>query len=137
WRSRLSPDQRMSNKYYPVMYKGSQYAERLPIGKPEIIENAPYSTVKRFYTDWYRPDLMAIIVVGDIDLNVMEKEVKTRFSKLVNPANPRPRREYKVPLTGENAVSVVSDKEAGLSTVRVMYKHKHVKAITTADYRSN
>ena len=136
WRSRLSADQRMANKYYPVMYKGSQYAERLPIGKPEIIENAPYSTVKRFYTDWYRPDLMAIIVIGDFDLNVMEKEVKTRFSKLENPATPRPRPAYNVPLTGENAVSVVSDKEAGLSTVRVMYKHKNVKTLTSSDYRA-
>lgn len=136
WRSRLSADQRMSNKYYPVMYKGSQYANRLPIGKPEIIENAPYSTVKRFYTDWYRPDLMAIIVVGDIDLNAMEKEVKTRFSKLTNPTNPRARQQYNVPLTGENAVSVVSDKEAGLSTVRVMYKHKNTKTLTKSDYRA-
>lgn len=136
WRSRLSADQRMSNKYFPVMYKGSQYADRLPIGKPEIIENAPYSTVKRFYTDWYRPDLMAIIVVGDFDLNTMENEIKTRFSDLVNPPNPRPRKEYNVPLTGENLVTVVSDKEAGLSTVRVMYKHKNSKTLTKADYRA-
>jgi len=66
WRSRLSPDQRMQNQYFPIMYQGSQYADRLPIGDPEIIKNANYETVKRYYKDWYRPDLMAVLRQGGL-----------------------------------------------------------------------
>ncbi|HHB52610.1 MAG TPA: insulinase family protein, partial [Saprospiraceae bacterium] len=69
WRTGLSPEQRMQNKYFPVLSKGSKYAERLPIGDPEIIKNADYNTIKRFYKDWYRPDLMALVVVGDVDVD--------------------------------------------------------------------
>ncbi|HNG07488.1 MAG TPA: pitrilysin family protein, partial [Saprospiraceae bacterium] len=91
WRTRLSPEQRMQNRYFPVIYAGSQYGKRLPIGDMEIIRHAPYDNFKRFYRDWYRPDLMALIMVGDFDLNAVEKQVKERFSKLKNPAKPRPR----------------------------------------------
>ena len=135
WRTRLSANQRMQKVYFPIMYKNSRYAKRLPIGSPEIIENAPYNTVKRFYKDWYRPNLMAVSVVGDFDLDMMEKEIISRFSKLKNPANPRPRKEYDVPKHQETLVSVVSDKEAAFTQVRVMYKHDHIPVKTIKDYR--
>jgi len=67
WRLGRGPFQRMQDKYLPLIFKGSQYAERLPIGKKEIIEGAPHDAIRRFYNDWYRPDLMAFVVVGDID----------------------------------------------------------------------
>ncbi|MEO6132937.1 MAG: pitrilysin family protein, partial [Saprospiraceae bacterium] len=72
WRSGLSPEQRMSQKSLPLEYYKSRYAERLPIGDPEIVRNAPYDAVRRFYRDWYRPDLMAVVVVGDIDPDKIE-----------------------------------------------------------------
>ncbi len=137
WRSRLSANQRMFNQYLPVMYFGSRYAERLPIGKPEIIRNAPHEAVRRFYKDWYRPDLMGVIIVGDINVDKMEQEIKSRFGKLQNPANPRPRENYDVPKHKETFVSIVTDKEAPFSNVRVIYKHDHVPVKSMKDYRRN
>ena len=136
WRSRLSPDQRMQNKYFPVMYHGSKYAERLPIGKTEIIENAPYDALRRYYTDWYRPNLMAIIVVGDFDVELMEAEVRTRFSKLQNPENPRPRTEFNVPHHEKTFVSIHSDKEATSSSVRMAIKLPKFRIESQDDIRT-
>ncbi len=129
WRTRLSPDQRMQQKYFPVMYKDSRYAERLPIGDLDIINNASYETVKRFYKDWYRPELMAVVAVGDFDMDQMEAEIKARFSKLDNPAAPRAKETYTVPPHPETLVSICSDKETSFTRVRVEYKHKS-KAVT-------
>ena len=137
WRSRLSPDQRMQQKYFPIMYKDSRYAERLPIGDPEIINNADYETVKRFYNDWYRPNLMAVIVVGDVDVDQIETEIKTRFSQLTNPKVSRAKEKYKVPGHKETLVSINTDKEASFTRVQLMYKHKGEKTKTEADYRRN
>ena len=135
WRSRLSPDQRMQQKYFPIIYKNSRYATRLPIGEPDIIKNADYETVKKFYQDWYRPDLMAVVVVGDIDVDKIEKEIKERFSKLNNPVAPRPREKYSVPGHPETLVSINSDKEVSFTRVQLMYKHKAQPTKTTDDYR--
>jgi zinc protease len=136
WRTRLSPDQRMQQEYFPVIYRGSQYAERLPIGDPKIVETADYETVKRFYRDWYRPDLMALVAVGDFDLDWMEREIKTRFSKLKNPESPRERKKYTVPKHAETLYSIASDKEAPFTQIRVMYKHDHVPTRDMEGYRA-
>ena len=133
WRTGLSPDQRMRNKYLPVMLKGSRYAERLPIGDPEIIKNADYATIKRFYYDWYRPDLMAVIVVGDIDVDKMENKIKSMFSNYKNPENERERPKYSVPPQKGTDVVVVSDKEAPFTTVQMMNKLPHIEVKTKAD----
>jgi len=124
WRTRLSADQRMQQRYFPIMYKDSRYATRLPIGDPEIINNANYDVVKRFYYDWYRPDLMAVVVIGDFEVADMETEIKTRFSKLTKPATPRAKERYPVPPHPETLISICSDKEASFTNVRVQYKHK-------------
>ncbi len=135
WRTRLSPDQRMQQKYFPIMYKDSRYAKRLPIGEPDIINNASYETVKRFYKDWYRPDLMAVVAVGDFDVKQIEAEIKTRFSKLTNPATPRARDKYPVPDHQETLVSICSDKEASFTNIRMMYKHDNEQVKTPQDFR--
>ena len=70
----------------PVLLKGSRYAERSPIGKPEIIRNANYDRLKQFYADWYRPDMMAVVVVGDFDKAAVEAQIRSRFARF------RPRR---------------------------------------------
>ena len=135
WRSRLSPDQRMQQVYFPVLFHGSMYAKRLPIGSPDIIKNADYEVFKRFYRDWYRPDLMAVVVVGDIDVASVESQIKSLFGGIPKSENPRERTEYDVPRHEETLVSVVSDKEASFTQVQLMYKHdkKHVKNLK--DYR--
>ena len=137
WRSRLSGEQRMQQKYFPVMYHNSRYAERLPIGKPEIIENADYETVKRFYKDWYRPDLMSVIVVGDIDVDMIEKEIKERFGKIQPVVAPRKKENNDVPIHDETLVSVESDKEVAFTSVRMMIKHPHKPVSNIAQYRES
>lgn len=137
WRTRLSPDQRMQQKTFPVMYKGSQYAERLPIGDPEIINNASYETVKRYYKDWYRPDLMAVVVVGDVDVATVEAQIKTLFGDIEETENPRPREKFDVPFHDETLVSIASDKEASFTRVNVMYKHEKVYTRTQDEYRAS
>ncbi len=135
WRSRLSAEQRMQQKYFPVMYHDSRYAMRLPIGKPEIIENVPYQTVRRFYHDWYRPELMAVCVVGDFNVDSMEQEIRTRFSGLHDPATVRPKEEYPVPGHQETLVSIETDKEATSTNIRIIYKHPYKEPVTLDDYR--
>jgi len=135
WRSRLSADQRMQQQYLPILYQGSRYAERLPIGDPDIINNASYEVVKRFYKDWYRPDLMAVVVVGDVDMDKAEEEIKFLFGDIPSATQARKRATYDVPRHPETLVSVVSDKEASFTNVRVVYKHDKVHTVTMDDYR--
>ena len=77
---------RMQEKIVPMLLGKSRYAERLPIGDMEVIRNAPAETVRRFYEQWYRPDLMAVVAVGDFDVDQVEKLIQERFSKLEAPA---------------------------------------------------
>ncbi|WP_421879055.1 M16 family metallopeptidase [Marinoscillum sp.] len=122
WRLGQGADQRMRDKWFPVMFKNSQYAARLPIGKKEIIETADYQTIKDFYEDWYRPDLMAVIAVGDLQPDEMEKQIKERFGDLKNPKDARDRKEFEVPSHEETYVAIEQDKEASFTLVRIVYK---------------
>lgn len=134
WRLGRGPWQRMLDIYLPVVFKDSRYAERLPIGKKEIIENADYEVVKRFYRDWYRPDLMALVVVGDIDPDIAEKKIIEHFSNLVAPENIRERKSYPIPDQQGTLASVSTDSEAPVSVVRLIYKTDPVAEETEADY---
>ena len=87
WRLGLGASDRMRKKYLPVMLNGSLYAERIPIGDMEVVKNAPYDELRKFYKDWYRPNLMAVIVVGDIPVKTAESKIKQHFSALKNPEN--------------------------------------------------
>ena len=87
WRLGRGANERVQNKHLPNELYGSHYADRLPIGKKEIIEKCSYETLRKFYHDWYRPDLMAFIAVGDFDMDAIEKQIKERFGKLQNPSN--------------------------------------------------
>jgi len=84
---------RMMQKWLPKYMNGSRYAERLPIGKDDILKNFKHDVIKRFYKDWYRPDLQAVMVVGDIEVAEAERLIKKYFSGFKNPENPRPRPE--------------------------------------------
>ncbi len=129
-------EDRMFRKIYPKEYAGSRYAERLPIGKDSIIKTFKYDAVKRFYKDWYRPNLMAVIVVGDIDVNQTEKLIQQYFSGLKNPVNPRVRFTATVPARTNTNAMVVTDAEATNFSVQVNYSTvKTEPMITIADYR--
>lgn len=117
-------DERMLQNYLPKVLYGSKYAERLPIGKKEIIENFDHETIRRFYKDWYRPDLMAVMAVGDIDVATLEEKIKSHFGDIPMIENPRPREVFTVPNHEETFIAIESDKEATFSRVQIMYKDK-------------
>jgi zinc protease len=135
WRLGQGANQRMRDKWFPVMFKDSRYAERLPIGKKEVLENFEYETLRKFYKDWYRPDLMALVVVGDIDVAEMEEKIKERFGPLKNPENAPKRELYEIPDHKESLVSVVSDPEAQFTQIQMVYKQDLEKTETVGDFR--
>ncbi len=139
YRLGLGADKRMLGRYLPKMMHNSHYADRLPIGEKEILEKFKYDKIINFYKDWYRPDLISVIVVGDIDVAAMEKKVKEHFSKYKNPANEKERKIYDVPNHKETFVAVESDKEAPYTMVQLMYKDYGApkKMKTIGDYKDN
>ena len=130
WRTRRSADFRMRNKTNKVLYKGSKYAEHDVIGDIDIIDNFEYETLKSFYEDWYRPDLQAVAIVGDVDVEAVEKKIKDLFSGLEMPEKPKERYVAEVPDHKEPRVAIVTDEEASRSMVSIYYKHD---AITEKD----
>lgn len=134
WRIGRGPDQRMMEVYLPVILKDSRYAERLPIGKKEVIENFDHETIREFYTTWYRPELMAVVAVGDIEPAEMEKKIRERFSA-IKARNKKERTVYEVPGHEETLVSIVTDPEAPFTLVRLFYKQDHQEEETLGDYR--
>lgn len=134
WRTGRGANQRMRDQTLPILLKDSRYADRLPIGNLESLENFSHESLKRFYKDWYRPDLMAVIVVGDIDIGEIEEKIKTHFSTLQNPEKPRPRADYNVPDHEETLVTIASDEEATFSTISLYIKNDQEKESTLRDY---
>ena len=129
---------RMNKLLYPAMFNGSRYAQRIPIGKEDIISNFKHDVLRRFYADWYRPDLMAVYVVGDIDPAVAEKMIKAHFGHLKNPAHERPREYAKIPSRTDSAGLVVTDKEATNNLVMIRYPVQvNNQDKTIAEYRSS
>jgi zinc protease len=129
WRLGLGAQDRMMKKFFPVIFKGSAYANRLPIGKVDVIQNFKHEVLRDFYNNWYRPDLQAIIVVGDIDPAKAEAQIKAHFSGIKNPLSEKPRTEFDIPDNKEPLIAVTTDKEATENFVLMFYKHplKHEK----------
>ena len=134
-RNGLGADKRIFDKVFPVQMQGSRYANRLPIGQLQVLETASYDRIKQFYKDWYRPDLMAIIAVGDFDPNEVERLIKARFSGI--PANPSPRKRetYPVPDHQEQLVAIATDHEGSRISMGIMFKHPSSVAKNNGDYR--
>ena len=128
---------RMFRKLYPKLFKGSLYANRLPIGVDSIIKNFSYPAIKKFYKDWYRPNLMAVIVVGDITVDKAEALIKKHFTGLTNPDNARERKFANVPPYSNSDALVVTDKEATSYQVSVQYPaFTRQDLLTDADYKN-
>lgn len=122
YRLGLGAGKRMQARYISKMMHDSHYAERLPIGQKEVLEKFKYQSLINFYKDWYRPNLMSVIVVGDIDVAEMEKKIISHFSSYKNPTKEKPRKIYDVPNHKETFVAVESDKEASSAQVQLLYK---------------
>ena len=119
WRLGLGADARVRDAQMPVLLNGSRYAERLPIGQPDVLRTASVERLKQFYKDWYRPDLMAVIVVGDFDPSAVEKAITSHFGKLPTSVSPRPRPEYRVPDRPGTRYAITTDKEVTNTVVGV------------------
>ena len=124
--------ERMSKQLLPVLLANSRYAERIPIGKVDILQNFKYETIRQFYKDWYRPNLQAVIAVGDFDVDKVEELIKANFSELKNPENPRKREKYTIPDNKEPLVKIVTDPEYPYNVALVNYKHQ-TKTLTTEE----
>jgi zinc protease len=129
--------ERLSHQTLPVILNNSRYAQRIPIGKEDIIKSFSPETIKSFYHDWYRPDLQAVIAVGDFDPARVEKLIKDNFSGLSNPANEKPRPAYTVPPMAGTAVKIATDKEFPYTLAEIIVKHPGTTVKTTADYLQN
>ncbi len=134
WRLGRGAGARMRDKQFPILFKDSRYAVRLPIGKKEILEKAPYDAVRRFYRDWYRPELMAVVAVGDFDKAWIESIIKERFSGISSQVD-RERKMFPVPDHDETLFAITSDKEATNTSVAVYYKRKIGEEGTAGAYR--
>jgi zinc protease len=129
-------DDRMSKIYFPKLFEGSKYGDRLPIGTEDVLKNFKYETIKQFYEDWYRPDLMAVIVVGDMEVAEAEQYVKKHFAHLKNPDKSKPRPGSEVLPRKKSEGIVATDKEATNHYVQIYYTTKKAKVETTiSDYR--
>jgi zinc protease len=135
WRLGRGAGMRLFDKQAPVVFFGSKYAERITIGKPEIIKGATRDTLVRFYKDWYRPDLMAIIAVGDFAPDAVEAKIKEEFGSQKAPASPRARPAVPLPPHADQLVSVETDPEATSTAVSIMSQVPHRPLASAADYR--
>lgn len=135
WRGSKGAGERMLHKILPVALKGSRYAERLPIGTEASIMRANPSQLRRFYGDWYRPDLMAVVAVGDFDPTTIEAQVTRHFGRIKPAIHARARTEYPVPNNTAPLVVIATDKEATSSQVQVTFKTPALRTRTVGDYR--
>lgn len=135
WRLGSGAAQRIFDKQAPLLFKGSRYADRLTIGLPEIIQHAPREALTRFYKDWYRPDLMAVIAVGDFDAAKIEAAISARFADLENPKVKRARVRAAVPVPAGTRVSIEADAEAAGASVSVYNVVAHRGEASLNDFK--
>ena len=135
WRRSRGAGQRISDQQREILLQGSKYALRNTIGEKEILETAPVDTLKRYYQDWYRPELMAVIVVGDVDKEYIESQIRTRFNDLESRGRQAHRQSFDIPLVNETRVSVLTDTETSRSGISIAIKGPHSPVRTADQYR--
>jgi len=135
WRLGLGAGSRVRDQQFPILFGGSRYAERLPIGTLESLENFDNDAVRRFYRDWYRPNLMAVIAVGDFDKHEVEQRIIEGFGGLTNPDNERPRVVYDIPEHTDTKFGITTDPEMQVEQVQVFHKMPMRPQGTHGSYR--
>jgi len=135
WRVHRGAGARIDDRQLPVLLAGSRYAERQPLGLPSTLDRATLAAVRRFYRDWYRPDLEAVVVVGDVDLSAAENAIQATFAGIPEPAHPRHPVAASVPLRATPRVVVTTDSEATGTSVSLVSERGHQKVLSMADYR--
>ena len=137
WRLGRGASMRVFDKQAPTLFYDSRYAKRIVIGKKDVIEHAPDSVIRKFYHDWYRPDLMAVVVVGDFDKATMMRLVKEHFADIKNVHPERKRVEYTLPDHTQTLVTIATDKELTYSSVQMYFMRNEEIQKTFRDYREN
>lgn len=128
WRTRQNTNMRMLESLLPTLFKGSKYAQRMPIGTMEVVDNFQPDVLREYYKKWYRPDLQGIIVVGDIDVDKMESNIKTMFADIKAPVNPTERIYEQIPDNDEPLIGIAKDKENPMTNVLLMFKRNGIPA---------
>jgi zinc protease len=129
--------QRMRDKYFPLLLNNSQYSKRLPIGTEQVLTTFKPEVLRQYYKDWYRPDLMAVIAVGDFDIKQVEGIIREKFGRIPAVKNPKPRTEYDIPAHKDTKVVIVTDPEQPNTVVQVIYKRPEIKEKTLNDLRES
>lgn len=122
WRSRNSGMLRVYTDLLPTIYLGDKYADCMPIGSIDVINNFPYKDIRDYYHKWYRPDLQGIVIVGDIDVDAVEAKLKTIFADVQKAVNPAERVYYPVADNKEPIVAIGTDKEVDDPSIEVYFK---------------
>jgi zinc protease len=135
WRLRRGATARMQDRQLPILLKGSRYAERIPIGTTKSIETFSHGRLKRFYADWYRPDLMTVIAVGDFDKTAIEALLKAHFASIPAPRTRRARSAFTVPDHPDTLYAIATDREATVTSVAVYDKQPPRDQNTVGAYR--
>jgi len=136
WRLGRGAQMRMLDKQLPILFKGSKYADRLPIGKKEIIESFDHKTLIDFYKKWYRPDLIAVAAVGDFDVKEIEQYIKKHFEKIPYPEQIKQKEFFPIPKHEETYFAIASDKEAVYSIISIYYKRNPEVVKNIDDYKN-
>ncbi|KIO74654.1 peptidase M16 [Pedobacter lusitanus] len=129
--------ERIRKQLLPVILKDSRYENRIPIGKIDLLKTFTHDKIRNFYADWYRPDLQAVIAVGDFDVNEVEKLIIANFSDLKNPVKEKERIKYDLPDNTTPLVKIVTDAEQQYNTASITWKQRGNILKTTADQRKN
>ncbi len=136
-RARSGARMRMYYESIPLLTNNSRYSKRTPIGTLDVIMNSKYASLKRFYTDWYRPDLMALVLVGDFDLVETEQKIKSVFDDLNIKSNPKERIHYTIPDNTSPKIGIITDPEATGVNIAVYHKKTSVETKNLKDYKKN
>jgi zinc protease len=135
WRLGRGAGSRMRDQQLPVLFQGSRYAERLPIGERQVLETFDHEALERYYRRWYRPDLMAVVAVGDFDVEVIEGLIVEYFERLPTPAEPSGRAAFAVPDHDGTLFAIATDPEATNSQIAVYFKQPLRPVGTVGAYR--
>jgi zinc protease len=135
WRGGLGAGSRVRDKQIPVLYYHSRYAGRLPIGKPDILRTFKPERLRAFYDTFYRPDRMAVVAVGDMDVQKLEAAVRAAFNDVKSRTGSAPGRNAEVPLHKETLFSIVTDPEVTRSSVTIVGKRPRQGETRVTDYR--
>ena len=134
WRSTSSASKRMAEQIFPMVYPvgtnhpcpdgSNRYGHRMPIGLMSVVDNFPYKALRDYYEKWYRPDLQAIVVVGDINVDEIEAKIQDIFGKIAKPENPAERYYVEIPDNEKPIICIAKDKEQSAAETYILFKHE-------------